>query len=458
MKRLCALILAAGKGTRMVSDRAKVLHAVCGQPMLRMVYDAAACLRPDEIFVVIGQDADRVRGALGGRAATFIVQEPQLGTGHALICARDELKRRKGDVLVLSGDTPRIKPSTLNRLIERHRSTRAVTTILTTEPPDPFGYGRVVRKSDGSVLAIVEEKDATPEQKKIREINAAMYCFQIPALIDALARLSSDNAQKEYYLTDVIGIHSGDGGRIEAVIHNSYEELQGINNRRELAKLSKDLWHEYAGHLMAGGVTLMDPDQTYIDPQVAIAKDSVIFPHVKLEGATTIGEGCVIRSGVRVTDSEIAARTELLDQCVVTDSIIGEGSVIGPCCHIHSETVIGAGCHIGSLVEVNNSKIGQRTRACHLSYLGNAIIGGDVSIGSGTITCDFDGQRKNVTIVQDGATIGSGCQLIAPVTIGRNASVAAGSRVAEDVRAGDSDIARGREPSRRHRNLRARRK
>ncbi len=445
MKGLCALILAAGKGTRMLSDRAKVLHEVCGRSMMEMVYSTAVEMEPDEIFVVIGQDAELVRATVGADAATFVVQEPQLGTGHAVICSRNELARHQGDVLVLSGDAPRIKPATLAKLHEHHRSSGAATTILTTQPLDPKGYGRVVRGRDGSVDAIVEERDATPEQRKIREINAAFYCFRIPDLLVALDKLSSENDQKEYYLTDVIAIHKLEGKRVEAVLHEDSEELQGINNRRELAKLSKELWMENNLRLMADGVTIVDPDRTYIDPQVSVDRDVIIYPQVILQGRTTVAESSIVHSGTRVKDSRIGSRVEILDLCVITDSEIGGGTVIGPSAHLHSRTLVGKECRIGNFVEIKNTRIGDRSKACHLSYLGDAMIGSDVNVGAGTITCNFDGQNKNATIIEDGAFIGTSSQLVAPVRIGKNAFVAAGSCITEDVPAGALGIARSRQ-------------
>lgn len=273
MKDLRVLIMAAGKGTRMVSDTAKVLHSVCGQPMLRLIYRAAAGVEPEEIFVVIGQDADRVRMALGGLPARFILQTEQLGTGHAIMMARPELQEKDGDLLVISGDTPRLKSETLRGLVEHHRSSGAATTLLTAVAEDPFAYGRVLRGPDGRIEAIVEERDATEEQRRIREINAGLYCFQIPALIEALENLSDRNAQKEYYLTDLVEIQRSRGLRIEALLHPDFTELRGINTRKELAELARATRARKNDELMAAGVTLVDPEQTYIDLDVAVAKD-----------------------------------------------------------------------------------------------------------------------------------------------------------------------------------------
>ncbi len=445
MKRLCALILAAGKGTRMISGRAKVLHEVCGEPMLRWVYRAAASLAPEEIFVVIGHSADLVQKAMGGCPAKIIVQEPQLGTGHALICAREALGDHQGDLLVLSGDTPRLKSATLRKLVEHHRQTGAATTLVTVRPPDPFGYGRILRAPDGSVTGIVEEKDASHEQRKIGEINAALYCFNIPHLQDALTKLSSDNIQKEYYLTDVIGIQHMERKKIEALLHEDPGEFQGVNNRCELALVSKDFWREKGTALMKSGVTLVDPDQTYVDPDVVVGKDSVLYPQVRLEGRTQVGEGCIIRSGTRITNSKIGSGVGILDSSVITDSEIGDRTVVGPFAHLRDRAVIGSDCRIGNFVEIKESTLGNNTRACHLAFLGDAKIGANVNIGAGSITCNFDGTTKNVTIIEDDAFIGTDSQLVAPVRVGKGAAVAAGSCITEDIPAGALGIARRRQ-------------
>ncbi|MFH1574583.1 MAG: NTP transferase domain-containing protein, partial [Acidobacteriota bacterium] len=265
MKDLCVLIMAAGKGTRMVSERAKVLHGLCGRPMLRLVYDAAAALEPDDILIVIGQDADRVRDTWSGYPATFIYQAEQLGTGHALIAAREDLEKRAGDALVLFGDAPRIQPSTLERLAAHHRSSGADLTLLTAHAPDPYAYGRILRDAQGRIQAIVEEKDATATQRLITEVNPGFYCFRIPALLDSLGSLTTDNAQKEYYVTDLVEIERRAGRKVETLLHSDFQELRGINTRRELAETAAALRAEKNRSLMAAGVTLIDPERTYVD-------------------------------------------------------------------------------------------------------------------------------------------------------------------------------------------------
>ncbi len=445
LRDLCVLILAAGKGTRMVSNRAKVLHQICGVPMLKMVYRAAAALDPEEVLVVIGQDADRVRDALHGCPVHFVMQEAQLGTGHAVMTARGELSRRDGDVVVLYGDTPRIRAATLRKLIDHHERSGATTTLLTTRVPDPHGYGRIVRGKDGRVVAIVEEKDATPEQKALSEINPGLYCFQIPYLLDALSKLSNSNAQGEYYLTDLIGIQCREGKSIEAVLHEDFEELHGINTRSELAGISHTFRSAKNLELMASGVTLIDPDRTYVDLDVEVGKDVVLYPMVFLEGRTRIGDGTVIRQGCRIADSTIGCQVEILDSCLVTDSEIRAGTTVGPFAHLRDHAMAGENCRIGNFVEIKKSSLGSGTIAAHLAYLGDAIIGSNVNIGAGTITCNFDGIRKNVTIIEDDAFVGTNSQLVAPVRVGKGAFVAAGSCITEDVPAGALAIARSQQ-------------
>ncbi len=445
MKDLTVLIMAAGKGTRMVSNRAKVLHTLCGTPMVRLIYRAAASLDPEAVFLVIGLDAEQVRGALAGLPAEFILQTEQLGTGHALMVARPEIAKMHGDLLVLSGDTPRLRPETLRSLVEHHRRHGASATLLTATAEDPYAYGRVVRNTDGSIQAIVEEKDASPEQRLIKEINAGFYCFMVPPLLDALGKISNRNAQREYYLTDLIEIQRRQGLRVEGILHTDFEELRGINTRNELAELAKAMREQKNQELMASGVTLVDPEHTYIDLDVSIEKDATIHPMVTLEGSTRIEEGSIIHSGTRITNSAIGPGVEILESCLIADSEIGSGTVVGPCAHLRGHAVIGRKCRIGNFVEIKKSTLGDGTKAAHLAYLGDATIGSNVNIGAGVITCNYDGVRKHATIIEDEAFIGTDSQLVAPVRVGRGAYVAAGSCITEDVPPGALGIARSRQ-------------
>ncbi len=445
MKNLSVLIMAAGKGTRMVSNRAKVLHSICGTPMVRLVYGATIGLEPDETLVVIGQDAERVRACLDGLPVKFILQEEQLGTGHALMTARPQIEKAPGDILVLSGDTPRLRPETLHRLVQHHRQSGAASTLLTAIAPDPFAYGRILRDADGCIAAIVEERDATAEQKQIREINAGFYCFQVPPLLEALARIDNRNSQREYYLTDLVAIQQQAGFRVEPLVHEDFEELRGINTRKELAELVKSVRARKNDELMSGGVTLIDPDRTYVDLDVTVGKDVTLYPMVTLEGATFIGEGSVIHSGTRIANSIIGAEIEILEGCVITDSEVGRGSTIGPCAHLKGNTVIGERCRVGNFVEIKKSTLGNGSKAAHLAYLGNATIGQKVNIGAGVITCNYDGVHKHATIIEDDVFVGTDSQLIAPVRIGRGAYIAAGSCITEDVPPEALGIARSRQ-------------
>lgn len=445
MNDLCVLIVAAGKGTRMKSERAKVLHPLCGKPMLRLVYAAAAELDPRRILIVIGQDAERVRAAMEGVRADFVVQEPQLGTGHAVMAAAGELGKLQGDVLVLLGDAPRIRSETLRRLVRHHRDTGADMTMLTAHAPDPFGYGRILRDADGSIRGIIEENDATPEQKKITEVNPSFYCFKIAPLLEALGSLSNDNAKREYYLTDIVGIQRRAGRKVETLLHEDFQELRGINTRRELAEVAALLRAEKNDRLMAEGVTLIDPRQTFIDLDVTVGRDVTIHPMVTLEGDTSIGPGTTIRSGTRIADSRIGARVEILDGCVITQSTVGDGTTVGPFAHLRKETRIGDGCRIGNFVEVKKSVVGDGAKAAHLTYLGDADVGKAANIGAGTITCNYDGFKKSPTVIEEGAFVGTDCQLVAPVRIGRGAYVAAGSCITEDVPPDALAIARSRQ-------------
>lgn len=445
MKNLCVLIMAAGKGTRMISNRAKVLHTICGTPMLRLIHSAAARLDPEEILVVIGQDAERVRATLHGLPARFILQPDQLGTGHAIMMARQEIAKRQGDILVLSGDTPRLKPETLFRLIDHHRQSGAAATVLTAITDNPFAYGRILRDTNSRVGAIVEEKDATPEQREIKEINAGFYCFQIPALLGALEKISNRNAQREYYLTDLVEIQQRSGLLVEALLHSDFEELRGINTRNELADLAKAMRAQKNRQLMAAGVSLIDPEHTYIDLDVIVEKDTTIYPMVTLEGATRIGEGSIIHSGSRIANSVIGPDVEILESCLITDSEVGRGTAVGPCAHLRGHTYIGEKCRVGNFVEIKKSTLGNGTKAAHLAYLGDAMIGSDVNVGAGVITCNYDGVRKHATIIEDEVFIGTDSQLVAPVRIGRGAYVAAGSCITEDVPPGALGIARSRQ-------------
>ncbi len=437
-----AVILAAGLGKRMRSKRIKLLHVIGGAPMVRHVARAAAELKPVILAAVVGNQAEDVASALSSdsrlrRAGlAFVGQARQLGTGHAVMQAEPLLRRagrNAGEILILSGDVPLIRPSTLRALLKRHRSTGAAATVLTTIVEDPAGYGRIVRGAHRELISIVEDRDATPAQKKIREINSGLYCAASDALFPALKRTGRSNAQGEHYLPDIFPILRRKGLRVEAYEHSDAEEVLGVNDRTELAHAGKVLYLRRAEELMESGVTIIDPACTYVDPDVEVGKDSVIHPMARLEGHTRIGTGCVIGASAHIVDSVLGDGVIVRDLCVMTDAALGDAVVIGPFAHLRAGTVLGNGVHIGNFVEVKKSRLGKGSKANHLAYLGDAEIGERCNIGAGTITCNYDGVMKHPTILEDDVFIGSDTQLVAPVRVRRGAYVGAGSTITMEV-------------------------
>ncbi|MCC7008268.1 MAG: bifunctional UDP-N-acetylglucosamine diphosphorylase/glucosamine-1-phosphate N-acetyltransferase GlmU [Acidobacteria bacterium] len=447
MTDLYIVVLAAGKGTRMKSSLPKVLHPLAGRPIIEHVLRTAAALSPVETIVVIGQGADEMREALAGRheRLTFVMQSPQLGTGHAVLQAEPVLQGRRGTLLVLYGDVPLLQASTLQRLLEHHRSRGAAATVLTANLPDPFGYGRIVRDAQGRLTRIVEERDASGDQRSIREINSGIYAFDLNPLFPALHSIGADNAQGEYYLTDLVAMYHQRRLPLETLTIDDAGELRGVNTRLELADLGVVVRDRKRRSLMLAGVTLEDPSSAHIDDDVEVGSDTVIGPNVLLTGRTTIGAGCRIHAGVRISDSAVADGGVVLDHSVIVHSTIGRGATVGPFAHLRPGSRIGEAAHIGSFVETKNATFGARSKAGHLTYLGDATIGQDVNIGAGTITCNYDGERKHDTVIEDGVFIGSDSQLVAPVTIGRGAYVAAGSSITESVPAGALAVGRARQ-------------
>jgi bifunctional UDP-N-acetylglucosamine pyrophosphorylase/glucosamine-1-phosphate N-acetyltransferase len=445
------VVLAAGKGTRMKSERPKVLHRVAGRPMIEHVLDTAGALKPQSTTVVIGHRADELRKALNGRAGlNFAVQDPQLGTAHALLTAATHLKDASGSVVLLSGDVPLLTAATLEALVSQHVRTDADATLLTARVDNPTGYGRIVRNGD-QVTRIVEERDADAAERGIGEINAGIYAFRIRGdaggnLFEALRSIAPDNAQKEYYLPDLIGIYREQGRNIQAVtLSSGLREIQGINSRSELAEVSRAIWRAKNHELMAAGVTIEDPDTTYIDGSVTIGADTTIHPGVTLQGSTSIGTGCEIFGGVRVADSAIGDRVTVLDHCVLTQVTIADDVSIGPFAHLRNGATLNQRAKVGNFVEIKKSVVGAGSKAMHLAYLGDAVIGKSVNIGAGTITCNYDGVQKHQTTIADGAFIGSDTQLIAPVTVGEGAYVGTGTTVREEVPAGALAVSAGKQ-------------
>jgi len=441
---LHVVILAAGKGTRMKSSRPKVLHALAGRPVIEHVLRAVDALRADSTVVVIGHGADDVRAALAERTSLqFAVQSPQLGTGHALLQAEAALAGKTGTVLLVYADVPLLQASTLSRLIEHHRTKKAVATVLTTELPDPYGYGRIVRDSAGRIARIVEERDASGAEREIKEINSGIYCFDAAPLFGALRQLAADNAQGEYYLTDLVAAYRKDQRVVETLQIDSAAELRGVNSRVDLSELGAVLRARKNQDLMIAGVTLEDAASTYIDADVTVGADTVIGPGVILQGRTSIGEGCEVQAGSRITNSVIGNAVTILDHSIVVDSRVDAGARIGPFSHLRPGSIVSADAHVGNFVELKKTTLGPKSKANHLAYLGDATIGERVNIGAGTITCNYDGVNKHPTVIEDGAFIGSDSQLVAPVRIGANAYVAAGSSITKDVPADALGVARG---------------
>jgi bifunctional UDP-N-acetylglucosamine pyrophosphorylase/glucosamine-1-phosphate N-acetyltransferase len=439
------VILAAGQGTRIKSAGPKVLHRVAGSPMIAHVLEGARSLKPRSLTVVVGHQADAVKSALSELTGlTYVVQEPQLGTGHALLTTEAVLKGATGTVLLLSGDVPLLPAKTLQELLDRHHSTGAAATVLTAVLDTPHGYGRIVRSGE-RIARIVEERDATPAERGIREINSGIYAFALEGLFDAVRAIASENAQREYYLPDLVAILGQLGRRVETMTIANPDEIRGINSRAELAEASRIVRQQKNNELMEGGVTIEDPATTYVDRSVSIAADTILHPGVSLEGRTTIGAGCEIHSGARIVDSRIGDRVTILNHCVITGSTIANDVSIGPFAHLRPDSDVRDHAKVGNFVELKRTVLGPRSKANHLSYLGDATIGQNVNVGAGTITCNYDGVTKSQTVIEDGAFIGSDTQLVAPVTIKQGAYVGSGTTIREDVPAGALAVSAGKQ-------------
>ncbi len=443
MGDIAALVLAAGKGTRMKSDLVKVMHAVGGCPMVSWPVEAAREVGASRIVLVIGHQSERVREYFtGSDDVAFAVQDEQLGTGHAVACAKDALGGFSGRVLVLCGDVPLIRPETLKAMLAHHEARQATITVLTTHVDDPSGYGRVVKREGGRILRIVEEKDATDEERCITEINSGIYCVEAGFLFDAVAGLSNDNIQKEYYLTDIV-MRAADRSQLCLSFPvGDAEEIMGINDRIQLAAANAVIRQRVNEVLMLEGVTIIDPSTTYIEKGVTVGRDTVIHPNVHISGTTEIGPGCVLEPSVVIRGCRIGARVTVKAGSVMTDSIVHDDVAVGPMAHLRPETELKSHVKIGNFVETKKIVMGEGSKASHLTYLGDASIGRDVNIGCGTITCNYDGVKKHRTVIEDEVFVGSDVQFIAPVTIGRNSLVAAGTTVTQDVPPDSLAIAR----------------
>src|SRR5262245_7385120 len=429
----------------MKSKLPKVLHRVGGLALLDHVIRAAQAVAPTTVTVVIGHAGAQVRDFCGQYPnVETVVQEPQLGTAHALQQAEAVLGGRTGTVVLLSGDVPLLSRSTLRNLVERHNSAGSSATVVTASVERPYGYGRIIR-SEGKISKIVEERDASAAERAVKEINAGIYAFDLAPLFDALRSIASQNAQGEFYLTDLVGIYRRRGLVVETVQAENPDEIRGVNSRTELGEVGKLVRQKKNEELMAAGVTLVDAATTYVDVDATVGPDTIIHPGVVIEGATVVGSACEIRSNVCLQNATIGDRVTIKSFCVIEGSSIADGAVVGPFAHIRPESTVGEGAKIGNFVELKKTVLGPGSKASHLAYLGDATIGANVNVGAGTITCNYDGVAKHSTVIEDGAFIGSDSQLIAPVRVGKGAYVGAGSSITEDVPAGALGIARARQ-------------
>jgi bifunctional UDP-N-acetylglucosamine pyrophosphorylase/glucosamine-1-phosphate N-acetyltransferase len=434
---LDVVILAAGLGTRMKSARAKVLHQLGGLPLIAYVCRAALGLKPEQIYVVVGHQGDEVEKAVKNEVqefAQFVTQTEQRGTGDAVMAARTQLEDKDSLVLVLSGDVPMIRAETLLNLIDHHKSSGAACSILSVKLENPTGYGRIVRDSGEQFVKIVEQKDATPEERKLKEINSGIYCFAARKLFSALARVTPSNNQGEFYLTDAPEVLLADGEKVNVYLHADAREVSGINTRAELAEFENLMRRGTIRRLMVdAGVTFIDPSNAYISAEAKVGRDCIIYPGVSIEGNSVIGENCEIRSGARITNSRLGDNVIVKDHSVVVDSVIGSKCSIGPFAHLRMNSVLEETSSVGNFVEVKKSRLGRGSKSMHLTYLGDATIGEGTNIGAGTITCNYDGKHKHETVVEDGVKIGSDTMLVAPVRVGKGSVTAAGSVVTRDV-------------------------
>lgn len=434
-----ALILAAGEGTRMKSALPKVAHRVLGVPMVRLVVDAVRAAGCDRIIAVTGHGAETVEALVEG--VECVRQDRQLGTGHAVMCAASLLEGATGSLVVLSGDTPLMSPETIMGLLAMRETSGSAVTVLTAHMPDPTGYGRIVRDRDGSIAEIVEEKDCSPEQRRIDEVNTGTYCFDSGVLFAHLDRLTTSNAQGEYYLTDMIALFNEEGLGVSATLTEDPFETLGVNSRVQLAEATRVLQRRINRRWMLEGVTMTDPDMVWIGPDAELGTDVELLPMTTIMGTAKIGDRSVIGPGTRITDSFVG------DDCVVDSSVlvkaqVGDGVTVGPVAYLRPGAVLENGSKAGTCVEIKNSVVGEGSKVPHLSYIGDATIGRDVNIGAGTITCNYDGRRKHKTEIDDGAFVGSDTMLVAPVRIGKQAITGAGSAISQDVPEGSLAIER----------------
>ncbi len=436
------IILAAGKGTRMKSKLPKVLHKVCGKPMLQHVIDAAKSAGSDREIVVIGNGAELVEKTISN--VEFVLQAEQLGTGHAVLCTKEKFANAEGTVLVLCGDTPLFTGELLKKFVDKHLETKAAATVLTAEMPDATGYGRIIREDDGTFKKIVEHKDANSYERQINEVNAGVYCFDVQKLFKALAEVKNENAQGEYYLPDVLTILKGENEKINAFVVDDYTQTLGINSRVQLAQADKILRQRKNLELMENGVTIIDTATTFIDSEVEIGQDTIIYPNTFIEGKTKIGENCLIGPNSRLQNMIVGDNVQA-QFCYCHDAEICDDVILGPYVHIRPNSKISRKVKIGNFVEVKNSNIGEGSKLPHLQYIGDTDMGAGCNMGCGTITVNYDGKKKFRTKIGDNVFVGCNSNLVAPVTVENGAYIAAGSTITEDVPENNLAIARSRQ-------------
>jgi bifunctional UDP-N-acetylglucosamine pyrophosphorylase/glucosamine-1-phosphate N-acetyltransferase len=443
LEDIIIVILAAGKGTRMKSDIVKVLHPLLGLPMLFYSIELSLSgIKAGKTIVVVGYQADRIQEMFKGSPIEFALQKEQLGTGHAVLQTLPFLRSFSGTVLILCGDVPLVKVDTLRSFIDTYKKTGSTLSVLTTVIEEPFGYGRILRNSEGWLEKIVEEKDASEEERTIREINTGIYCVKAPFLKQGLTEIGRENAQGEYYLTDLVEIAKKKGLRGSAHVVADPVEVMGINTRVDLATAHDRLRQEKLKELMLSGVTVLDPPNTYIEKMVEVGKDTIIYPYCILQGKTKIGEHCIIDHNSRISDSILGDDVTIRSNSVITESKIEDGAAIGPFAHLRLGSELKKQTEIGNFVEVKKSVIGRGSKANHLSYIGDSILGEDVNIGAGTITCNYDGFEKHQTIIGNRVFVGSNVELVAPVKVGSGSSIGAGTTVTKDVPEGALAISR----------------
>lgn len=446
MQKLGVIILAAGKGTRMKSKMPKVLFKIAGKPMLFYPISVAKKLRTQKIVVVVGYEKEQIINEMNGvKGIRFVTQKEQLGTGNAVLSAEKEFRNFRASILILSGDIPLVTVETLKKFIEKHQRSGATVSLISTNVDNPYGYGRIIRDESGRPWEIVEEVDAAASEKAINEINAGIYLVDSDFLFRALKNLSRSNKQGEYYLPQIVSHAYAKGRKIDVFAINEMDDVFGVNNRLELSdadrKMQKRIIHKFA----MAGVSFVNPNTTYVDYDVKIMSDTMIYPDTFLKGRTTIGRDCIIEQGVTLIDSTIGNAVHIKPYSVIEKSVIASGAEVGPFAHLRPDSIVKNNVKIGNFVELKNTSIGAHSKAAHLSYLGDAIVGRNVNIGCGTITCNYDGFRKYRTVIEDGAFIGSDTQFVAPVRIGKFAYVGAGSTITKDVPAKSLGITRAKQ-------------